>query len=143
MRVFLKKKKGLIKVIWTWRNNVDCAMRITVCRSMSSSKLLSLIFVKQWRTCFKNIYWIIKYKHASFRWNYSFIRFLLCYPDFRLLNRRHENVNIVEWQDWIQHLYISSTLSTVKESWDGEIEDVLLSPTQGLIMLTFLNLHDN
>ena len=142
MTVFLKKKR-LNNMIWTWRNNVDCAMRITVCRSMSSSKLLSLIFVKQRGTCFKNIYLIIKYKHASFRWNYSFIRFLLCYPDFRLLSRRHENVNIVEWQDWIQHLYISSTLSTVKKSWDGEIEDVLLSPTQGLIMHTFLNLHDN
>ena len=40
--------------------------------------------------------------------------FLLCCADFRLLNSRHEHVNIEEWQDLNQHLYCSSTSSTVK-----------------------------
>ena len=41
--------------------------------------------------------------------------FLLCCVDFRLMNRRYEHEKIEAWQDEIQHLYCSSTLSMVKK----------------------------
>ena len=80
--------------------------------------MMTLIVVKQWRTCLEQINLIKIYKHANLRLNNSFVWFLLCCSDLRLLNRRHQNVSIEKWQDWIQHLYCSSTLSTVKKCYD-------------------------
>ena len=80
----------VVKDMRTSANYVICATRITVCRSMSLIKRLTLIFVKKWRICFKNINQVKIYINLPVKIK-SFIpsTVLLCYADFRLLKSRH------------------------------------------------------